>query len=466
VVDPQRPLAALTEITRRAMLTRGGAIAAGAGAAVVGTAAVSAAAAGWGSDPGGLSAETVFNVRQFGATGDGKADDTDPLQAAISAARAHGGVVFFPPGTYLTRRLTVYSRVHLRGSGGDATTLRLKAGANSPILESDGFTTLTGTGRSGGITMFSVRDLTLDGNKAQNLKGGYGLRLYGYGYELTEITTFNCRNDGVYSEWGSAGALPAPSHQMESRLSAVRAHDNEGDGIHFRGPHDSMFLNCVSFQNAGAGFRLDGAAAGSSMVNCHAWGVRQNISFELAAAGINCMNCYADLNGGVGVRISRSDCQWLGGLVLGYNHPPPYPEIGIQLFDGGRPKEPAGVVVDTKVMNCATAAVDFGADRGLSSVRAVVSQPGAVDKFGNPVRGSGLGWLGRPHPSTQVEITGGLGNGAKNLVVRPAFDLRAQGTPQPPDAGTVRLFARTIGGKTQLCAVFPNGAVTPLATEP
>jgi hypothetical protein len=463
-VDPPRPLAALTEITRRAMLTRGGAIAAGTGAAVVGAAAVGAAASGYGSDTG--NGETVFNVRQFGATGDGKSDDTDKLQAAISAARVHGGVVFFPPGTYLTRRLTMYSRVHLRGSGGDATILRLKAGANSAIVESDGFGALSGTRGSGGITMFSVRDLTLDGNKAQNLKGGYGLRLYGYGYELTEVTAFDCRNDAVYTEWGSAGALPAPSHQMESRLTAIRTHDNEGHGIHFRGPHDSMFLNCVSFQNTGAGFRLDGDAMGTSMVNCHAWGVRQNISFDLAASGINCMNCYADLDGGVGVRISRSDCQWLGGLVLGYNHPPPYEEIGIQLIDGGQPKEPAGVVVDTKIMNCGTAAVDFRADRGMSSVRAVVSQPGVVDHTGAPVKGSGLGWLGRPHPSTQVEITGGLGNGAKNLVVRPAFDLRAQGTPQAPDAGTVRLFARTVGGKTQLCAVFPSGAVTPLATEP
>jgi hypothetical protein len=465
-VDPQRALSSLTEITRRAMLTRGGAFAAGAGVAMVGAAAVGAAAAYGGMNSGGQSGEAVFNVRQFGAAGDGKADDTDKLQEAITTARVHGGVVTFPPGTYVTGRLTMYSRVHLRGSGGDATTLRLKAGANSAIIESDGFAKLSGTGGSGGITMFSIRDLTLDGNKAQNLEGGYGLRIYGYGYELTEIAAFDCRNDGVYSEWGSVGALPPPSHQMESRLTAVRSHDNEGDGVHFRGPHDSMFLNCISFQNVGAGFRLDGAGTGTSMVNSHAWGARQNISFELAARGVSCMNCYADLDGGVGVRISRSDCQWVGGLVLGYNHPPPFDEIGIQFLDGGRPNEPAGGVIDTKIMNCGTAAIDFGADRGLSSVRAVVSQPGVVDHLGGPVPGSGRGWLGRPHPSTQVEITGGLGSGAKNLVVRPAFDLSAQAAPQAPDAGKVRLFARTVGGKTQLCALFPNGAVAPLATEP
>jgi|GEM_PF-4222185 len=461
-VDPQRALPSLADMTRRAVLTRGGALVAGTGVAVagVGAAAIYGVASSSGND------DPTFDVRRFGAKGDGKTDDTASLQKAIAAARERGGIVFFPPGTFLTRRLTMYSRVHLRGSGGDATTLRLRPGANSAIVESDGFAGLTGKDRGDGITMFSIRDLTLDGNKAKNPKGGYGLRVYGYGYELSEVVVFDCRNDGIYSEWGSTGALPAPSHQMESRLTAVRSHDNEGDGIHFNGPHDSMFLNCVSFQNRGAGFRLDGQAGGSSMVNCHAWGERQNTAFELAAAAVGCVNCYADLDGGVGVRISRSDCRWIGGLVLGYNHAPPFEEIGIQFAAGRKETEPAGVVIDTKIMNCGTAAVDFGADKGLSSVRAVLSQPGVVDQSGKQLAGTGLGWRGEPNSSTQVEITGGLGNGAQNLVVRPAFDVRAQAAPPPPDADAVRVFARTIGGKTQLCAMFPGGAVVPLATEP
>lgn len=43
-----------------------------------------------------------FNVRQYGAVGDGVADDTLAIRAAISAANsAGGGVVYFPAGTYL-----------------------------------------------------------------------------------------------------------------------------------------------------------------------------------------------------------------------------------------------------------------------------------------------------------------------------------------------------------------------------
>jgi hypothetical protein len=75
-----------------------------------------------------------------------------------------------------------------------------------------------------------------------------------------------------------------------------------------------------------------------------------------------------------------------------------------------------------------------------------------------------LGWIGKPAADSQVEITHGLAN-SKNLVVRPAFDLRAQPTPAAPGDGAVRVFARESGGATQLCVRFPNGTVRVLASE-
>ncbi|GGL89073.1 glycosyl hydrolase family 28-related protein [Micromonospora yangpuensis] len=440
-------------LSRRSALLRGGTVAAGLGTGVAGA---------WSTgDSGG-----VVDVRAHGAVGDGREDDTAALQRAFDAAGRTGGIVFLPPGTYLTGRVVLPSRVHLRGSGGDATTLRLRPGANTAIIESAGYDRLAGTRSDAGTTLFSLRDLALDGNKAQNPTAGYGLRVYGYGYELSEVIVFNCRTDGIVSEWGPAGALPAPSHQMESRFSAVRTHGNDGHGINFLGPHDSMFINCLTFDNGASGFRLAGDAQGTSMVNCHAWGIRQNVSFDLAAAGISCSNCYADLNGGVGVRISRNDVRWIGGLVLGYNHHDPHPEIGFQFVPGVDPQEPSGCLIDSKVVNCGTAAVDFGADRGLSSVRVSLSQPGALDAEGGRVPGTGRGWIGEPAATTLVEITQGLGHPEKNLVVRPAFDLRAQADPGLPQPGAVRVVARQVDGRTQLCAVFPNGAVQVLAAEP
>ena len=54
------------------------------------------------SEPGSLAAlqGRTVNVRDFGAAGDGVADDGAAINAAIEAAAVGGGVVFFPAGTY------------------------------------------------------------------------------------------------------------------------------------------------------------------------------------------------------------------------------------------------------------------------------------------------------------------------------------------------------------------------------
>jgi hypothetical protein len=47
-------------------------------------------------------ARGTFNVRNYGAKGDGKTDDQQAIMGAVSAATAHrGGVIYFPAGKYL-----------------------------------------------------------------------------------------------------------------------------------------------------------------------------------------------------------------------------------------------------------------------------------------------------------------------------------------------------------------------------
>ena len=441
--------------SRRALLTGGGAMALGAG--------VTGAAVGEYTSGPDVPPPSYLDARRFGAVGDGATDDTRALQKALDAAGAAGGLVLVPAGVYLTRRLVLHSNVHLRGAGSEATVLRLHPGANSALLETADFGSLTGTDSTGGAAGFSVRDLTLDGNKAANPTGGAGLRIYGCRYELSELIVVNCRQDGVYSEWGTSAAMPAPSHQMEARLTGLRVHDNEGDGFSFRGPHDSMFVNCLAFQNQGAGFRIAGHSNGTSLVNCHGWGVRQAVPFDLAANGVGCVSCYADLNGGIGVRISHNEIRWVSGFVLGANHTGDRKEIGIQFQAGAAGDQPSGCVVDSKIVNCATAGVDFGAGLGArSTVRASLTQPG-VHTDGQYVRGTGAGWIGTPHPSCRVEIVAGVADAAKNLVVSPAFEMRAQEVAGPPGAGSVRMFVQVVEGRTQLCAQTPDGVVHVLA---
>ncbi|HVU35677.1 MAG TPA: glycosyl hydrolase family 28-related protein, partial [Opitutaceae bacterium] len=61
------------------------------------------------------SARAVYDVRDFGARGDGRTLDTDAIHAAIAAAHAAGGgIVHFSPGTYLTKSIRLRSRIVFR----------------------------------------------------------------------------------------------------------------------------------------------------------------------------------------------------------------------------------------------------------------------------------------------------------------------------------------------------------------
>jgi polygalacturonase len=62
----------------------------------------------------GESAETVFNVRDYGAVGDGKNLDSPSIDQAIAAAAAAGGgTVLVPAGTYLSGSIHLQSNIHL-----------------------------------------------------------------------------------------------------------------------------------------------------------------------------------------------------------------------------------------------------------------------------------------------------------------------------------------------------------------
>jgi hypothetical protein len=63
--------------------------------------------------------QDVVSVKDFGAVGDGVADDTAAIQAAINLASVAGGTVYISAGTYLVSStlLVTSSRVYIRGDG-------------------------------------------------------------------------------------------------------------------------------------------------------------------------------------------------------------------------------------------------------------------------------------------------------------------------------------------------------------
>jgi hypothetical protein len=97
----------------------------------------------------------IFNVKTYGAKGDGVSDDTDPIKNAIAAAKASpGATVYYPAGTYIVNTLLdAHSNNRWQGEGRDRTFIKCGPTFTSP------YAFLFGT-----PNVFEMNDLTMDAN--------------------------------------------------------------------------------------------------------------------------------------------------------------------------------------------------------------------------------------------------------------------------------------------------------------
>jgi hypothetical protein len=79
-------------------------------------------------------AADVVNVKDFGAVGNGVADDTAEIQAAVAYALANAKPVYIPAGTYLvSSTITAGSSITIRGDG-KSSTLKPTISNGTPVL--------------------------------------------------------------------------------------------------------------------------------------------------------------------------------------------------------------------------------------------------------------------------------------------------------------------------------------------
>lgn len=87
----------------------------------------------------------IYNVKASGynAKGDGTTDDTSAIQSAINDVETNGGgIVYFPPGTYIiTSPLEITSKIHLIGSGMSVSFIK-KTNNGTGIYSDDSIITI------------------------------------------------------------------------------------------------------------------------------------------------------------------------------------------------------------------------------------------------------------------------------------------------------------------------------------
>lgn len=205
---------------------------------------------------------TIFNVFDYGAKGDGVSDDTLAIQKAINAAaKAGGGEVYLPHGTYIVSGpnsdggcLTLKSHVTLNGERMGLTTLKLADGSSNDVAG------LIHTAAHFNTTDTTISNLTLDGNKA-NTSGTVDGFVTGSATDNTAHTVF-FQVAGVEFQNFSGDGLRAQALTTAGYVYDSLSHDNDGDGFatQFKDEQarrdDISFTDNKAYENGGDGFDL------------------------------------------------------------------------------------------------------------------------------------------------------------------------------------------------------------------
>lgn len=254
--------------------------------------------------------DTLFiDATRYGVNGNTTTDFSVQLaQAATDAAAAGGGIIILPPGTIHAANIPIKSNVTWRGYGRNATIVKLPNGSTGNVFKGDNLDTLEGTTNGGGPYGWTIRDLSIDGNKANCPSGGRGIAVFGYEFHVTDIDIYGCKSDGFYACYMDTTAPPYTTVLMESYVTRVKVFDCDANGFNVKGSHDSVAESCIAARNQLANFNAGGESW--SWVSCHAWGY-SNYAWYLQGDNL-LVNCQ-----GEGATIAQFFVEWHNTRIIG-----------------------------------------------------------------------------------------------------------------------------------------------------
>lgn len=133
----------------------------------------------------------TYNVKDYGAKGDGVTDDTNAIKAVLNTlVGGVGGIVYFPFGTYIvSETIMVGGNVTICGDGVFNTILKLADNSNCDVISNDENTVMY---------YVSIHDIGIDGN-ARNNSSGSGILLHNASdSQIYNVRIANFKEDGIH----------------------------------------------------------------------------------------------------------------------------------------------------------------------------------------------------------------------------------------------------------------------------
>jgi hypothetical protein len=219
----------------------------------------------------GAQTPGLFNVRQFGATGNGTSTDTAAINKTIeTCADAGGGTVYVPAGTYLTGTVELKSNVTLQLASG-ATLLGSTnlADYRSAVLGQEWYDALVLAKDVHDVAI--VGDGTIDGSNLRNPNGEEHIRgphaVMFYGARNVTVRDISIRNSGNYN------LIVRSSEGLT--IDGLKVHGG-WDGINMHDTLDATISNCRIYagDDALAGAYWENVTVSNCILNAAANGIR------------------------------------------------------------------------------------------------------------------------------------------------------------------------------------------------